>query len=61
MNIIKPLNRCRHYVAYLCNFIYFYKDEAAKQYPFLQRSCYSFVDKCIIEDEKQRSCDILVC
>ena len=34
MNIIKPLNICRHYVAYFCNSIYFYKDEAATQHLF---------------------------
>jgi len=34
MNIIKPLKKCRHYVVYFCNSIYFYKDEAAMQHPF---------------------------
>jgi len=61
MNIIKPLNRFRHNVASFYNSIYFYKDKAATQQSFLQRSCYIFVDKCIIEFKKQRSCDILVC
>jgi len=60
MNNIKPLNRYRHYVAYFCNSIYFYKDEAATQF-FFQRSCYIFVDKCNMESLKQRSCDILGC
>ena len=61
MNIIKPLNRCRHYVVSFCNSIFYYKDETATQQSFLQRSRYIFVDKCIIEFKKQRSCDILVC
>ena len=62
MNIIKPLNRRHHYVAYFCDSIYFYKDETATQHPFLQRSCYIFVDKCIALYKKQRtSCDILAC
>jgi len=60
MYIIRLLNRYHHYVVYFYNPIYFYKDEAATQHPFLQRSCYIFVDKCIIESKKQRSCDILV-
>jgi len=49
MKINSSLNRCRHYLAHFCNSIYFYKDEAATQHPFLQRSCYNFVDECIIE------------
>jgi len=34
MNIIKFLNRCRHYVAYFYTSVYFYKDEAATQLLF---------------------------